>query len=144
MTRFGFPVVLVSIHIVLFGAGVTRAANHPWLPPFGLEKIGMQADGQPPSLELTGARLAFPAYSAERRAVRLVAESPNVEIHLRPAVHTMDPVFEIEDAAQQLTGVSLGNQALPPDAYAWDGTTLWVRASIDSNGAKLTLHFRQQ
>ena len=39
----------------------------------------------PPSLELKGARLAFPSYSAERRALRLVAESPAIEIQLKPA-----------------------------------------------------------
>lgn len=96
----------------------------------------------PPSLRIKGARLDFPSYSPERRAMRLVAEAPSIEIKLTPAVYAMNPVFEIDNAPNVLTGVTLNDKALALDAYAWDGATLWVRASIGIVGAKIGLHFK--
>jgi hypothetical protein len=41
----------------------------------------------------SGARIDFPSYSPERRAMRLVAESPSIEIKLKPMARTVNPVF---------------------------------------------------
>ena len=97
---------------------------------------------QPPFLELKGARMGFPSCSAERRALRIVAESSQIEIRLKPGVHTMNAVFEIEAAPQKLDFVSLNGKTLPPADYAWDGATLWTCASIGTEGATLDLRFQ--
>jgi hypothetical protein len=96
---------------------------------------------EPPALEVTGARLAAPAYSQERRAIRLVVESSSIGITIKPAKHTMNPVFELDQAPPALTRVTLGGMPLAAEDYAWDGATLWVRASIDSAGAKIGVDF---
>lgn len=101
-----------------------------------------QSYSAPPSLEVNGARIDFPSYSTERRAMRLVAERPLIDIKLKPLVHAMNPVFEIEDAPEELTRVTLDDTSLPADAYAWDGATLWVKADIGAAGAKIGLHFK--
>lgn len=95
-----------------------------------------------PSLKINGARFDFPSYSTERRAIRLVAEGLSIDIELTPAVHTMNPIFEIANAPAALVSVSLNAQPLPHDAWAWDGKTLWTRASIDTQGARLRLEFK--
>lgn len=99
------------------------------------------AYSQPPSLELKGARIAFPSYSAERRAMRIVAESSEISIYLKPVVHTMNPVFEIEGAAKRLNTVTIDGKALRQADYAWDGKTLWIKASITEAGARIALQF---
>jgi hypothetical protein len=96
----------------------------------------------PPSLELQGARFNFPSYSAERRALRLRAESSSIDIKLKPVSHTMNPVFEIDDAPKELETVILDGQALSSDRFAWDGGTLWLQASIGTEGTKIQLRFR--
>ena len=101
-----------------------------------------QSFSNPPSLELTGARIGFPSYCPERRAIRLVAESPSIDIKLKPVAHTVNPVFELEQAPRNLSGVTLDRQPLTADAYRWDGATLWVKAVIDMHGARLNLQFR--
>jgi hypothetical protein len=101
-----------------------------------------QSYSAPPSLEIKGARLAFPSYSMERRAMRLIAETPSIDIKVKPLVYVMNPVFEIEDAPQELTRVTFDDRSLPADAYAWDGATLWVRAGIGVAGARIGLDFR--
>jgi len=100
-----------------------------------------QSFSSPPSLELTGARLDFPSYSTERRAIRLIAESSSIEIRLKPVVHYMNPVFELDGAPKELASVTLNGKALAPGAYAWDGATLWISASIKEGGARIGLKF---
>jgi hypothetical protein len=95
----------------------------------------------PPSLTLEGARLAHPSYSAERRAMRLIAETHRIRVELRPEYQTMNPVFEIEGAPSRLLSVNIDSQDLPPGAYAWDGRTLWIQRSIGSGGSAITLQF---
>ena len=102
-----------------------------------------QSFSSPPALEVSGARIDFPSYSPERRALRLVAESSSIEITLKPIAHTMNPVFEFDQAPKDLASVTLDSKPLAADSYAWDGKTLWIRASIDKQGAKIALRFGQ-
>ena len=102
-----------------------------------------QSFSSPPALEMSGARIDFPSYSPERRALRLVAESSSIEIKLKPIAHTMNPVFEFDQAPKDLASVTLDGKPLAADSYAWDGKTLWIRASIDKQGAKIAVRFGQ-
>lgn len=97
---------------------------------------------RPPAVQVTGARLAAPAYSPERRAIRLIVNAPAIEISLKPATQTMNPVFELERAPTTLAGVTLDGQPLAAADYAWDGATLWVKARIGATGATIRLRFR--
>ena len=69
-----------------------------------------QSFSNPPSLELAGARIGFPSYSPERRAIRLVVESPSIDIKLKPVAHTVNPVFELDHAPKNLSSVTLDGQ----------------------------------
>ncbi len=86
----------------------------------------------PPSLEAHGARLAFDTYAAERRALRLAAEDRHIDLTLRPGVPCVNPVFEIDSAPAGPLVVSRDGQPLEPDRFAWDGHTLWLRATLDA------------
>lgn len=101
-----------------------------------------QSYSDPPSIEVAGARIDFPSYSPERRAIRLVAESHLIKIKLKPVTRTMNPVFELDQAPKELVSVAIDGKPLPADAYAWDGATLWMKATIDSTGAKISVRFR--
>ncbi|MBI4164652.1 MAG: hypothetical protein HY508_02840 [Acidobacteria bacterium] len=101
-----------------------------------------QSFSSPPSLEVTGGHINFPSYGPERRAIRLVAESPSMEINLKPVVCTVNPVFELDQAPKQLASVMIDGRPLAADAYAWDGATLWVKATIGASGATIGLPFR--
>jgi len=76
------------------------------------------------SLELAGARIGFPSYSPERRAIRLVVESPSIDIKLKPVAHTVNPVFELDEAPKNLLGVTLEGRPLTADGLRMDGATL--------------------
>ena len=91
---------------------------------------------------MTGAHIDFPSYTQERRAIRLAVESPSVEIDLKPVARTVNPVFELDRAPKELTGVTLDGKALGDGAYAWDGKTLWIKATISGAGSKIGLRFR--
>lgn len=95
----------------------------------------------PPSLELEGAHLDLDSYLPERRAVRLVVESPAVSITLKPSTRCVNPVFELLKAPKNLASISLGGRALKPKEYAWDGSTLWIGQDIDTTST-LKLEFR--
>lgn len=101
-----------------------------------------QSFSEPPSLELKGARIDLPSYAPERRAIRLVAESSSIEIKVKPASRCVNPVFEIAGAERNLVGVTIDGESLPSDNFAWDGSTLWVKARIDARGATIGLRFR--
>jgi hypothetical protein len=96
---------------------------------------------RPPTIEVAGARLDVPSYSAERRALRLVAESNAIEIQLKPSECTVNPVFEIDEAPQKLIGVRLNGHSLAADAYTWDGAILWIKAMIGAEGGTLLVQF---
>ena len=102
-----------------------------------------QSFSNPPSVELAGARIGFPSYSPERRAIRLVVESPSIDIKLKPVAYTVNPVFELDQAPKNLSGVTLDGKPLSVDAYAWDGATLWMKANIGAAGAKIGVRFNQ-
>lgn len=98
---------------------------------------------KPPSLSLVGARLGLPSYSPERRALKLLIHSDAVEISLKPAEVTVNPVFELEDAPPQLAEITLDGRSLTPNEYAWDGNALWIEAVIHAKGARIGLRFHQ-
>ncbi|HTL67256.1 MAG TPA: hypothetical protein VL200_06320 [Lacunisphaera sp.] len=97
----------------------------------------------PPSVELNGAGFNLPSYAPERRALRLVAQAPDIRIKLMPASVTVNPVFELQGAHGALRAVSRDGHVLAANDYAWDGATLWIRALVDSHGATLELHFHE-
>ena len=69
----------------------------------------------PPSLEVKGARLEPEgAYVSERRAIRLVIESRDVTIVLKPTVRCVNPVFELRAAPKTLRSAMLGDRLLGP------------------------------
>lgn len=96
----------------------------------------------PPSLELSGANIDFPSYSPERRALRLVVDSTSVDITLKTSTVTVNPVFELEQAPKRLSSVTLNEAPISVGDYAWDGKTLWIRATIEASGARISLRFR--
>lgn len=130
--------------------GQVRAVNlsrfvwllaHTDLPDEALRDWG-KSFSTPPALEVAGARLDLPSYSPERRALRLVAEQPAIEIKVKPQARTVNPVFEIDQAPKRLVGVTLDGKSLPADAYAWDGKVLWIKARISKEGAAISVRFR--
>jgi hypothetical protein len=84
----------------------------------------------PPSLEIRGGRLAFDASVPERRAIRLIAESREVAITIKPGPPCVNPVFEFEGVPQGEIRVILGGRPLDAGRYAWDGRTLWLDATL--------------
>jgi hypothetical protein len=115
--------------------------------------IGMSDDGddgllrwaqsfaRPVSLgEIQGARLDAEPYVPERRALRLMVEDKTVTLMLKPAAACVNPVFELSDAPKTLAGVRLAGRLLDAKEYAWDGKTLWIKATI-ARAASLRLDF---
>jgi hypothetical protein len=90
-----------------------------------------QSFSEPPSIKVNGARLEFDNFAPERRAIRLAMEQQSADITLAPVAHCVDPVFELSGVRGKLASISLDGQALAQADNAWDGHTLWVRASID-------------
>jgi hypothetical protein len=70
-------------------------------------------------------------------------EQQSADITLTPVAHCMDPVFELSGVRGKLAAVSLDGHALAQSDYAWDGRTLWIRASID-RPAHLHLGFQNR
>jgi len=101
-----------------------------------------QSFAQPPSLELSGAKQASESYSSERRALRLVVENKTVTIMIKPDSWCVNPVFELQNAPKKLQEVKLGDKTLAADKYAWDGQTLWLKATINQP-KKLKLSFNE-
>ena len=101
-----------------------------------------QSFSNPPSLEMTGAHINFPSYVQDRRAMRLAVDSPSIDIEMKPAVRSVNPVFELEGAPKELASVTVDGKALPEGGYAWDGSTLWLKTTIGGSGAKIRLRFR--
>lgn len=115
--------------------------------------IGMSSEGDsalldrarsfaaPPSLQVKGARIEVEGYAIERRALRLRVLSNDITVTLTPDGVTVNPVFELADALEDLRTVELDGLPLPQSSYAWDGHTLWLRASLHKP-ASLHLVFR--
>jgi len=99
-----------------------------------------QSFGQPPSIELTGARLEFNDYVPERRAIRVALEKPEATILFRPVARCVNPVLELTEVRGKLSAVILEDRQIGKNDYAWDGHTLWLNAVIDKP-ARLTLRF---
>jgi hypothetical protein len=85
----------------------------------------------PPSVKLTGARLAFAGYAPERRAICLEAASNDVKIHIKPSVKWVNPVFEFTPNPGAISRITLADRPLEPERFAWDGRTLWLDELID-------------
>jgi hypothetical protein len=94
----------------------------------------------PPSVELQGARLAPDSYVPERRAIRMAVDHKTVTIRLKPAKVCVNPVFELSGAPKMLARVELDARLLGAKDYAWDGKTLWIRATM-THDAQLRLVF---
>jgi hypothetical protein len=114
--------------------------------------VGMTGDGDarlrararsfatPPSLEASGARLAFDTYVPERRALRVVAEGRRIGLTIRPGPPCVNPVFEIDAAPGGPLAVTLDGRPLDPARFAWDGHTLWLDATLEHE-SRLQLDF---
>ena len=94
----------------------------------------------PPGLRLTGAGLESESYALERRAIRIRAEAPSIAITLQPSGVCVNPVFEIRNAPQRLARVVLDGATLPSAKWAWDGTALWLDATLRGS-ANLRIDF---
>lgn len=87
----------------------------------------------PPSLELKGARLGYGGYIPERRAIRLIAGTPEIAITIKASSGSpcVNPVFEIDGLPNRgRLELVLAGRPLDPTHYAWDGRTLWLDATI--------------
>jgi hypothetical protein len=98
---------------------------------------------EPPAVEARGARLDFPGYAGERRALRLVVEDPQVAIAMKPGVPVVNPVFELRGAPKGLRSVGLDGNPLPSGSWAWDGRVLWLGVTIPE-AATLSLDFEDR
>lgn len=85
----------------------------------------------PPHIErIAGARLEVESYNEARRALRMAVEDRDVRFTLTPKAVCINPVFELANAPRDLLGVSAGALQLGADDFAWDGHTLWLRATF--------------
>jgi len=89
-----------------------------------------QSFSTPPSLNVEGADIEVEAYAAERRAIRLKVRSNSVRIAIKPSTATVNPVFELSGVPKELTLVELDGRPLAQSRYAWDGSSLWIDATI--------------
>ena len=96
----------------------------------------------PPTIKVAGARLDIPSYIPERRAFALIAERSAITIRLEPTERTVNPVFEIDEAPGELAGIALDGEILANDAYAWDGSVLWINTTIGPPGSTISVRFR--
>lgn len=99
-----------------------------------------QSFSSPPEIQLRGARLDFDSYAPDRRAIRLIVEDAKLTITIIPKTRCVNPVFELIDAPQRLDRITLDDQPLQREDYAWDGRTLWIKANRDAS-ATLQIHF---
>ncbi len=80
--------------------------------------------------EIRGATLAPEPYSPERRAMQLIVEAGQVTLTIKPAPRCVNPVFELVRRRGALAGVQLAGRNLDAKEYAWDGNTLWIKATL--------------
>ncbi len=80
----------------------------------------------PPDLDLIGAKIDFPGYVIERRAICLDATVRDIKIKIKPKTPCVNPVFELAHAPRGQITVRLGGELLLPRDFAWDGRSLWL------------------
>ena len=51
-------------------------------------------------------------------------------IHIQPGTACVNPVFELTGGGKKLTRVALAERDLSAGEFAWDGQTLWLRATL--------------
>jgi hypothetical protein len=86
----------------------------------------------PPSLDARGARLDWDAYAPERRAIQLSATSRDVQITIKPRAPCVNPVFDFTRAPRGRVQVTLAGKPIDAQHHAWDGRTLWLHATIET------------
>mgnify|MGYP007059388954 CR=1 FL=1 len=84
----------------------------------------------PPEISVEGATLEWDGYQRSRRAIRLRADADRISVKITPNPVTVNPVFEIAGAPENLRSVYLDDVLLPSARYAWDGKTLWIEATL--------------
>ncbi len=89
-----------------------------------------QSFSRPPSVEVIGADLDFESYVPERRAIRVLVKDRVVSVKLSPNQYTINPVFELVGAPEGPIEILQDGKAAPAEGYAWDGKTLWIKASL--------------
>ena len=132
----------IPIHAARVETLDTQGRSRPMLVQTWVWLIGMSDAGdarllqwahsfsKPPSLEVRGARLDTEPYVPERRAIRLIVQDKTVTITIKPAAACVNPVFELLEAPKTLARVRLANRLLEAKEYAWDGKTLWIKATV--------------
>ncbi len=83
---------------------------------------------QPPAVSVTGGTYA--GWKADRRAHRIAVAESTVTIRIKPRVPCVNPVFDLADVSNKLSGVALDRRLLRRNDYAWDGQTLWLNMDI--------------
>lgn len=112
------------------------------LPDRDVIEIATSFLGVPDIQVVRGGHPAIPAYIPGRRALRVIAESPSLDLELNSEAAIVAPVIEIEGAPKELTSVALDGQVVSPKSYRWDGSTLWIGEKIPSGKRKLAIQFR--
>jgi hypothetical protein len=86
----------------------------------------------PPSVDLTGARIDLAGYAPERRAICLEPLASEIQIHVKPNVRCVNPVFEFTPNPGAIVRLTIDGHALGGERYAWDGRVLWLDATIET------------
>lgn len=96
----------------------------------------------PPSVEVSGARLADESFTQERRAIGLILESEHVTLKVKRVDACVSPVFEIQGATGALTDVFINESRLADQNWSWDGKVLWLDLTIrESTTIRLKFHY---
>jgi len=140
-----------SRRTIIDTAGVARPASYRrWAWLIGMTDAGderllewARSYARPPSLSVEGARVAFDGYATERRAIALDVDGPSIAITIKPEVACVNPVFELIGAPSGELSVRRDGVALAREAFAWDGRTLWLDATLVSP-TRLDLTFGEQ
>ncbi|APW59383.1 hypothetical protein [Paludisphaera borealis] len=127
-----------SRRVTIDSLGVSRPVSvRHWAWLIGMTDAGddrllqwAHSYAKPPALTFEGAQVAFDGYAIERRATSLRVEKPSIAITIKPEVACVNPVFELIGAPSGDLAVQRDGVALAREAYAWDGRTLWIDATI--------------
>lgn len=60
----------------------------------------------------------------------MIVEDTTITVTIKPAVACINPVFELLQAPKTLVRVRLADRLLEAKEYAWDGKTLWIKATV--------------
>lgn len=127
-----------SRRVTIDSLGVARPAlERRWAWLIGMTDAGddrllqwARSYAQPPSLSVEGAQVAFDGYAVERRSMTLVVDKPSIAIAIKPQAACVNPIFELIGAPGGKLSIERDGVALKPEAFAWDGRTLWLDATI--------------